>query len=230
MRHCLARALPGIVEGNKYDTSVAAEIITNKYGYHLPLYRQQDYFASCGWVPSRGTQSNILANSFDLAQPLLQYFTETLRTDSIVGCDDTSVTLLYPKTLPPLDLDDPQQRRMQEVFQESLDQQKPSIGAKMWAYRGVTVKLNVFDFTVSRHRDGPALFFADYTGTLLGDCWHGFEAIAVSSQGDILHGLQFACAAEGRGFHRVPGQARAVVALVPTVVRHRGSWQACVTG
>jgi hypothetical protein len=30
------------------------------------------------------------------------------------------------------------------------------------------------------------LFFADYEGTLLGDCWHGFEAIAVASQGRIV--------------------------------------------
>lgn len=176
---------PAIVEGNKYDTSVAAEIITNKYGYHLPLYRQQDYFAGCGWIPSRSTQGNILANSFDIVEPLLRYFTDVLRTDGVVGCDDTGVTLLYPKTIPPLDLSDPKQRRMQEVFQEALDQQKPSISAKMWAYRGVNIRLNVFDFTVSRHRDGPELFFADYAGTLLGDCWHGFEAIAVSSQGRI---------------------------------------------
>jgi hypothetical protein len=56
----------------------------------------------------------------------------------------------------------------------------------MWAYRGVNIKLNVFDFTVSRHRDGPELFFADYEGTLLGDCWHGCEAITVASQGRIL--------------------------------------------
>ena len=48
-----------------------------------------------------------------------------------------------------------------------------------------TWNLNVFDFTVSRHRDGPELFFADYEGTLLGNCWHGFEAIAVSSEGRI---------------------------------------------
>ncbi len=32
----------------------------------------------------------------------------------------------------------------------------------MWAYRGVNVKLNVFDFTVSRHRDGPELFFEEF--------------------------------------------------------------------
>lgn len=175
-----------IVEGNKYAPSVAAEIITNKYSYHLPLYRQQDYFGGCGWVPSRSTQSNILANSFAIADPLLEFFKRTLQTDDIVGCDDTGVTLLYPKTLPPFDVNDPKQRRMHEVFQKALVGNQASINAKMWAYRGVNIKLNVFDFTVSRHRDGPELFFADYEGTLLGDCWHGFEAITVASQGRIL--------------------------------------------
>lgn len=175
----------GIVEGNKYDSSVAAEILTGKYSYHLPLYRQQDYFGGCGWVPSRSTQCNILAKAFEIVEPLLNFFTSTLQTDGIIGCDDTSVTLLYPKTLPTFDLGDPKQRRIQEVFQEALDKKLPSIHGKMWAYRGVNVKLNVFDFTVSRHRDGPEWFFADYEGKLLGDCWHGFEAIAVSSQGRI---------------------------------------------
>ncbi len=35
----------GLVEGDRYGTSVAAEIITAKYGFHLPVYRQQDLFA-----------------------------------------------------------------------------------------------------------------------------------------------------------------------------------------
>jgi hypothetical protein len=30
------------------------------------------------------------------------------------------------------------------------------------------------------------LFFADYEGTLLGDCWHGFESISAASEGRIL--------------------------------------------
>lgn len=176
---------PGIVEGNKYDSSVAAEIITGKYSYHLPLYRLQDYFGGCGWVPSRSTQCNILANVFEMVQPLLDFFKRTVQADEIIGCDDTSVTLLYPKTLPAFDQSDPKQRRIQEVFQEALDKKLSSINGKMWAYRGWSTKLNVFDFTVSRHRDGPEWFFADYEGKLLGDCWHGFEAIAVSSEGRI---------------------------------------------
>ena len=35
----------GLVEGDRYDTSVAARVITGKYGYHVWVYRQQDYFA-----------------------------------------------------------------------------------------------------------------------------------------------------------------------------------------
>jgi len=183
----------GIVEGNKYDASVAAEIITGKFGYHLPIYRQQDYFAGSGWAPARSTLINILAGSFFIVQPLLNYFKRTVQNDSVIGCDDTGVTLLYPKTLPTFDLDDPKQRRIHEVFTAALKENKPSIRAKMWAYRGATIPLNVFDFTVSRgHRrealvgDGPELFFADYSGTLLGDCWHGFESIALASDGEIL--------------------------------------------
>ena len=27
--------------------------------YHLPIYRQQDFFASCGWTPARSTLLNV---------------------------------------------------------------------------------------------------------------------------------------------------------------------------
>ncbi len=30
-----------LVEGNRYDTSIAAEIVTAKYAYHLPTYREE---------------------------------------------------------------------------------------------------------------------------------------------------------------------------------------------
>ena len=49
----------GLVEENRYDTGVAAEVIVAKHGYHLPIYRQQDFFASCGWTPARSTLLNV---------------------------------------------------------------------------------------------------------------------------------------------------------------------------
>ena len=185
----------GIVEGDKYDTSVAAQIITYKYGFHLPLYRLQDLFAGSGWTPSRSLMLNVLNNCSFIIQPLLSYFKQTLLSDWIIACDDTGVTLLYPKVIPKFDLSDLKQKRAAEVYAKALEENKPSINAKMWAYRGVSVKLNLFDFTVSRHRDGPELFFEKFSGTILGDCWHGFGSIAAASDGQIVRA---ACNAHAR--------------------------------
>ncbi len=54
-----AKRPEGLIEGDRYDTSVAAEIITANLGYHQPLYREQDIFAASGWVPQRSTLLNI---------------------------------------------------------------------------------------------------------------------------------------------------------------------------
>ena len=116
----------------------------------------------------------------------------------MVACDDTDVTLLYPKEPPDfsaIDPEDHKQQRVAEVFNEALKEGKPSIRAKMWAYRGVEVKLNVFDYTVSLHRDGPNSFFENYRGTILGDCWHGFGAIAAESSVSIVRA---ACSSHAR--------------------------------
>ncbi len=65
----------------------------------------------------------------------------------------------------------------------------------MWAYRGVTVGLNVFDFTVSRHRDGPDAFLETFVGKLMADCYSGYQAIELRSDGMIQRG---ACASHAR--------------------------------
>lgn len=37
---------------------------------HLPVYREQDYFAGSGWTPSRSTLLNLLAASAFVIRPL----------------------------------------------------------------------------------------------------------------------------------------------------------------
>ena len=190
-----AERATGIVAGDKYDTSVATQIITHKYAYFLTLYRLQNLFAGSGWAPSRSLLLNILQGCHFIIEPLLDHFQQTLLSDLIIACDDTSMIMLYPKVAPDFDLTDPKQKRAAEVYDQALKENKSSINAKMWAYRGVNVKLNLFDFTVSRHRDGPELFFKNYRGTILGDCWHGFGAIAADSDGAIVRA---ACNAHAR--------------------------------
>jgi transposase len=185
----------GLVEGNRYDTSVAAEIMVAKYAYHVPVYRQQDMFASCGWTPSRSTLLNVLEAAAHLIRPLVAHLREVVRAGPIIGTDDTTVTLVVKDTPPPLDPDDPKAARAREVIAAAQAEQRGSITARMWVYRSITAPINVFDFTVSRHRDGPDLFLDGFAGSLMADCYSGYEAVRTKSDGKIVRA---ACVAHAR--------------------------------
>jgi transposase len=185
----------GLVEGDRYDTSVAAEIITAKYGFHLPVYRQQDLFAGSGWTPDRSTLLNLLVASASFLRPLAEYIKQVVLTDDVLGTDDTRVTLLVPPTIPEVDANDPKSQRTHEVLSEAAAAGRQSVTARMWAYRGVNLPLNVFDFTVSRHRDGPDLMLAEFAGSLLADCYSGYPGISLRSDGRIR---RVACNAHAR--------------------------------
>ncbi len=202
----------GLVEGDRYDTSVAAEVIVGKHGYHLPIYRQQDYFAGSGWIPSRSTLLNLLVASAFVIRPLIEHFKQSVLDDSVIGTDDTSVTLLLPKEIPKPGKGDQKSQRIHDVFTKAAANGKPSVSAHMWAYRGVTVPLNVFDFTVSWHRDGPEAFLENFRGKLMADCYSGYQAIALRSGGQIQRG---ACVAHAR---RKVFDAREVYPLESSVV------------
>ena len=174
----------GLVEGDRFDPSVAVEVISAKYFYHLPFYRQQDMFAGSGWTPSRSTLSNLEAAVDFALQPLAEYLTGLLKTDRCVGCDDTGVVLITPKQLPDLS-NHPRRERINEVLGEAIESGKESINAKFWGYYASCLPLVAFDFTVSRHRDGPDDVLQDYKGTLVGDCWSGFQKINVRSDSRI---------------------------------------------
>ncbi len=185
----------GLVEGDRYDTSLAAEIITAKYGFHLPVYRQQDLFAGCGWAPQRSTLLNILVASAFVIRPLAEYFKRVVLASDVVGTDDTHVTLLLPATIPKVDPTDPKSQRTHDILSKAAAEGRRSVRAHMWAYRSVIEPLNVFDFTVSWHRDGPAQMLADFSGTLVADCYSGYEGIALGSNGRIRRA---ACGAHAR--------------------------------
>ncbi|MGA0041194.1 MAG: IS66 family transposase [Pirellulales bacterium] len=185
----------GLVEGNRYATSVAAEIMVAKYAYHVPVYRQQDLFASCGWTPARSTLLNVLEAAARLIRPLVAHLREVVRAGPIIGTDDTTVTLVVKDSPPPLDPDDPKAARAREVIAAAQAEQRGSITARMWVYRSITAPINVFDFTVSRHRDGPDLFLDGFAGSLMADCYSGYEAVRTKSDGRIVRA---ACVAHAR--------------------------------
>ena len=162
---------------------------------HLPVYRQQDLFAGSGWTPARSTLLNILTSAAFVIEPLVTHFKRAVLADDIVGTDDARVTLIVPEAVPKLDPNDPKSKRTYEVLNKAIEEKRPSVNAHMWAYRGITVPLNLFDFTVSWHRDGPESMLADFAGIVLGDCYSGYEGIALTSDGRIQRA---SCAAHAR--------------------------------
>ena len=105
------------------------------------------------------------------------------------------MTLIVKDSPPPLDDDDPKARRAREVIAAAQAEDRGSITARMWVYRSITDPINLFDFTVSRHRDGPELFLEGFTGSLMADCYSGYEAVRTRSDGRIIRA---ACATHAR--------------------------------
>jgi hypothetical protein len=105
--------------------------------------------------------------------------------------------LLLPPEIPAVG-DDPRSQRIHEVLSAARAANKSHVSARMWVYRSLALAgANVFDFTVSRHRDGPADFLKNFMGTLLGDCYTGFESIVLASESRIVRA---ACHAHARRY------------------------------
>ena len=221
----------GLVEGNRFDTSIAVEILACRFFYHLPYYRQQDLFAGCGWTPSRSTLLNLVTAAEFVLQPLAQYYRSLLGEIDVLGCDETPVKLIVPPTLPELDPRDVRTARITEVLSAAQEKGRPSVQARMWAYRARDIPFNVFDFTVSRHRDGPDEMLSNFSGYLMGDCWSGFQKIELRSDARIQRAACWAHARRKLDECRVnhPRHTTVLLALIQQLYdleERAGSWTA----
>ena len=171
-----------LVEGDRYDTSVAATIIEAKWFHHLPIYRHQDLFASSGWTPSRSTLLNIVSQVEFVISPFIAFMTQRVQQDIGVGLDETSCRMLLPQAIPVATAGDLKSQRLAEKVAEARAKGDRSLLAKMWVYSGLHLApYNIFDFRVSRHRDGPDDFFWHSRCTVQGDCFSGNRSVVIHS-------------------------------------------------
>jgi transposase len=176
----------GLTEGNRYSPSVAAAVIDYKWGHYVPIYRQQDLFAACGWTPRRSTLLNLVERVEFVVDPLLALMTRRVQNDIGVGIDETSCRMLLPKVIPKVDRSDPKSVRLEEKLREAVAKGEKSLIAKMWVYSGLhEAPYNIFDFRVSRHRDGPEEFFRNSRCKVQGDCFSGNQSVVLRSDGRL---------------------------------------------
>jgi len=131
-----------------------AYVTTSKYGDYLPLHRLQNIFARQGFELDRSTMCLWMADVARLVRPVYDRMMQWVLESHVLATDDTVMPLLAPgKTKQ----------------------------ARMWIYQGdASQPYNVFDFTESRNRDGPATFLKDFRGTLLADAYGGYDGIVLA--------------------------------------------------
>lgn len=171
-------------EQGRYHPSVGTQVVHAKFALHLPLYRQQDMFASLGWVPSRSSLDYLTDLVNDTTQGLTTLMRERLLAAHCIGMDDTHTTLLMPKELPQQadNSFDLKLQRLIDKMRQAKKDKKESLDAKLWGYSSFDERFpyDIFDFRVSRHRDGPAEFLRNYVGHVMGDCYSGNQSVVLA--------------------------------------------------
>src|ERR1700685_1949061 len=126
-----------------------AQIVVSKFGDHLPLYRQEDIFARHGLHLSRSTLCDWVSAAADLLRPLYQLQRRLMLQSAVLWTDDTPVTVL-------------------------VGGEEGSRQSRFWTYVGDDEHpYSVYDFTMSRGRDGPQSFLQNFRGYLHADAYGG---------------------------------------------------------
>ena len=90
--------------------------------------------------------------------------------------------MLIPREIPEFQPGDLKGQRLNEKVAEARRKGHNSLLAKMWVYSGLNqASYNIFDFRVSRHREGPEEFFASSRCKVQGDCYSGNTGIVLRS-------------------------------------------------
>jgi transposase len=132
-----------------------AYVVTSKFSDYLPLYRLQAIFERNGFEIDRATLSVWCRDVAEVARPLYDLMIQRLPGSHVICTDDTVMPMLSPGN-----------GRTRQ--------------GRMWVYVGDEHNpYNVFDFTLSRSRDGPALFLKGYKQTLLADGYGGYDGVVV---------------------------------------------------
>ena len=141
------------VERGLAGPGLLAYVITSKFADYLPLYRLENIFERSGFAIDRSTMCVWAGDVADLIRPLYDLMVQRVLASHVIHTDDTVMPMQAPgKTKQ----------------------------ARMWVYAGDDAgSYNVFDFTISRSRDGPATFLKNFKQVLQADAYGGYDGICV---------------------------------------------------
>jgi transposase len=178
-----------IIEGCKYDFSVIAAIFAMKFAFHMPTYRQQDWFGQCGWFPSRSTANDLVNYTVATIAPLHRQMWHLLLRQPILLGDDTRIRVLLRGELSEEQLENLGKRSR---FRQTAEAAKPPPGSALsyaWLYTGLDgfAPYNVFHWSLGHENAVIDGHLATYRGTFVGDASGVNARLQQRSDGRIVH-------------------------------------------
>ena len=143
---------PRPIEKGRPGPGLLAQVVVSKYADHLPLYRQEQIYERQGVELSRSTLCGWVAEVADLVSPVVEEMKRGLLEAKLLQSDDTRVMVQL----------EGRPRRVEQAY--------------LWAYCVPWGEV-VYDFTLSRSRDGPSGFLADFKGFLQTDAYAGYNQV-----------------------------------------------------
>jgi transposase len=182
-----------IVEGCKYDFSVIAAMVSMKLAFHIPTYRQQDWFAQSGWFPSRSTVNDLFNYSVDTIGPLYDQMWRLLLAQPILLGDDTRLRVLVRNALSAEELAQLDQRGGQSPVSDTgppTNTGPPGSATSFaWLYTGLNglAPYNIFHWSLTHQNAVIDTHLATFRGIFVGDACGANARLQPRSGGRIEH-------------------------------------------
>jgi len=181
------------IEQGMVGPGLLAQILVNKYEYHLPLYRLEKMFRQqFGVELSRKTMGGWVQQAAELLKPVYRSIREDLQAGCYLQADETPIRYLDP------------------------DVKGKSQQGYLWAYSRPGGDV-LFEWQVSRSREGPEKFLKTFRGKLQTDGYYAYESLAKERDGDLI--LIGCWAHTRRGFHEALAESK-LAAWFVRQIRH----------
>lgn len=138
--------------------SSVANVMYQKYGNSVPLYRQEKDWEQLGIGLSRATMANwIIRCSDDYFKPVIRRLRQKLLERDIVHCDETPIQVLKEEGKKP------QTKSYMWLYRSGNDQKEPII---------------LYDYQPSRNGDHAVNFLGDFKGYVHSDGYSGYHKLS----------------------------------------------------
>lgn len=160
-----------IIEGSKFDSSFMAHIVTEKFGYHMPINRIREKLSCQKIFITDQALCGVLINLGYKVQPLINEMKRALFEQKIIFTDDTVVDMIV--------------NGMGKVKK-----------GRMWGYIGNKpgeAPYHLYEFSSDRCEIWPLSFLKEFRGIIHADAYSAYEKL------DAYENITWAaCWAHGR--------------------------------